>query len=62
MDMNDCRCVRGHAVDLIEKFCDGGASSRHVARQQVVHNLWVFVICPDMQKHSLHPGLCVDPQ
>ena len=38
VDMNDCRCVRGHAVDLIEQFCDGGASSRHVARQQVVHN------------------------
>jgi hypothetical protein len=43
MNMNDCRCVRGHAADLIEKFCVGGASSRHVARQQVVHNEKVSV-------------------
>ena len=43
MNMNDCRCVRGHAADFIEHFCDGGASSRHVARQQVVHNEKVSV-------------------
>ena len=43
MNMNDCRCVRGHTVDLIEKFCDGGASSRQVARQHVVHNEKVSV-------------------
>jgi hypothetical protein len=43
MDMNDCQCVRGHASDLIEQFCDGGASSRQVARQQVVHNEKVSV-------------------
>ena len=43
MNMNDCRCVRGHAADFIEHFCDGGASSRQVARQQVVHNEKVSV-------------------
>ena len=43
MNMNDCRCVRGHAADFIEHFCDGGASSRQVARQQVVHNKQVSV-------------------
>ena len=43
MNMNDCGCVRGHAADFIEHFCDGGASSRQVARQQVVHNKQVSV-------------------
>ena len=28
MNMNDCRCVRDHAADFIEHFCDGGASSK----------------------------------
>jgi hypothetical protein len=43
MNMNDYWCVRGHEVDLIEHFCDGGASSRQAARQQVVHNKKVSV-------------------
>jgi hypothetical protein len=43
MNMNDCRCFRGHSADFIEHFCDGGASSRQVARQQVVHNEKVSV-------------------